>query len=216
MKNELNCLLRVDKSGIKQASAALSSAFFNYPLMEYLFPDEIERKLGLFSLFEYYLYYSIRYGEVYTISSNFEGVAIWLTSDNYHMGFFRTLRAVPLPVIFRMGSTANERMKGTDGYMDAVHKRLMSPPHWYLGTLGVVPEMQGKGYASKLLNPMLARIDEAGLPCYLETQVEARVSLYEHFGFRAIDKSIIHGTDITNWGMLRDTSTVIATSEATK
>jgi GNAT superfamily N-acetyltransferase len=203
-ENELRGLLRVDKAGIKQAATALSLAFFDYPLMKYLFPGEMKRKAGLSCLFEYYLNYSVRYGEVFATSANMEGVVIWVPPGHYHMGFFRTLRAVPLSVLFRLGSLANERMKGSDGYMESVHKRLITRSHWYLGTLGVIPEMQGKGFASKLLNPMLARIDEAGLPCYLETQLEARVDLYGHFGFRAIDESIIPGTTITNWGMLRD------------
>jgi ribosomal protein S18 acetylase RimI-like enzyme len=204
MDSGLKGLVRIDKSGIGRAAGALTSAFFNYPVMEYLFPSTTERQRGLPYLFEYYLYYSVRYGEVYATSADMEGIAIWLTSDNYHMGFFRLLRAVPLTVLFHLGSIANERMKRTDGYMDTEHQRLMSRPHWYLGTLGVIPEMQGKGYASRLLNPMLARGDQDCLSCYLETQLEARVSLYEHFGFRVIEKSIIPGTGITNWAMLRD------------
>lgn len=204
MDGGLKDLVRIDKTGIGQAAAALTSAFFNYPVMEYLFPSVAERGKGLPYLFEYYLYYSVRYGEVYATSANMEGIAIWLTSDNYRLSFFRLLRAIPLMVIYHMGSIANERMKKTDGYMDNQHQRLLSRPHWYLGTLGVVPEKQGKGYAGKLLNPMLGRADHDCLSCYLETQLEARVGLYEHFGFQVIGKSTIPGTGITNWAMVRD------------
>lgn len=201
----MDSLVRIDKTGIGKAAGTLTEAFFNYPVMEYLFPSESERERGLPFLFEYYLYYSVRYGEVYTTSTDMEGIAIWLTSENYHMSLWRLLRAIPLTVIYHMGSVANERMKQTDGYMDKEHQRLVPGPHWYLGTLGVVPDKQGKGYASKLLKPMLAKADANCLPCYLETQLEARVSLYEHFGFRVLEKSVIPGTGIPNWGMLRDT-----------
>jgi len=51
---------------------------------------------------------------------------------------------------------------------------------------------------------MFARIDEEGLPCYLETLNEANVPLYEHFGFRVLEKSIIPETKLTNWAMLRE------------
>jgi len=73
-----------------------------------------------------------------------------------------------------------------------------------LQVIGVDPQFQGKGYAGKLLEPMLARIDEEGLSCYLETQDEADVRLYEHFGFKVIEKSTIPETNLTNWAMLRN------------
>jgi len=89
-------------------------------------------------------------------------------------------------------------------YIDTVHKRLAPFEHWFLQTIGVDPQFKGKGYAGRLLRSMLARIDEEGLPCYLETLNEANVSLYEHFGFRVLEKSTIPGTNLTNWAMLRE------------
>jgi ribosomal protein S18 acetylase RimI-like enzyme len=200
----VDSLIRIDKTGIGKAAETLSAAFFDYPIMEYLFPSPSERQKGLPYLFEYYLYYSVRYGEVYATSTDMEGIAIWLTSENYHMSLWRLLCSIPLTVIYHMGSIANERMKQTDGYMDKEHQRLLAGPHWYLGTLGVRPEKQGKGYAGKMLRPMLARADTNCLPCYLETQIEARVPLYKHFGFHVIEKSTIPGTNLTNWAMLRE------------
>ncbi len=204
MKSTLTGLVRVGKSDAKQATGALTAAFFDYPLMEYIFPSEAERKKGLPNLFQYYLYYAFRYGEVYTTSSNFEGVTVWMPSDNYPMNLWRLIRSVPLPVVLGMGSVANKRMQATDGYMDALHRRFMTRRHWYLGALGVVPECQGKGYASELLYPMLRRTEKEGLPCYLETQIAARVGLYQHFGFKVIDESEIPNTGITSWAMVKE------------
>jgi hypothetical protein len=51
---------------------------------------------------------------------------------------------------------------------------------------------------------MLARIDEAGLPCYLETLEEQNIRLYEHFGFTVAEESAIPETSLTNWAMLRE------------
>ena len=88
-------------------------------------------------------------------------------------------------------------------YIDAEHKRLAPFKHWYLQEIGVDPQFKGKGYAGKLLRPMFARIDEEGLPCYLETEDEKNVTLYEHFGFRMVEKSAIPETKLTSWAMLR-------------
>jgi len=51
---------------------------------------------------------------------------------------------------------------------------------------------------------MLSRINEEGLPCYLETLDEQNVSLYEHFGFKIIDKSKVPETTLINLAMLRE------------
>ena len=94
-------------------------------------------------------------------------------------------------------------MRRLGEYIDTVHQRLAPFKHWFLQTIGIAPQFQGKGYAGKLLRPMLSKIDEEGLPCYLETLDEQNVLLYEHFGFKVIEKSTILETKLTNWAMLR-------------
>jgi ribosomal protein S18 acetylase RimI-like enzyme len=95
-------------------------------------------------------------------------------------------------------------MRHIGKYIDAVHKRMTPFKHWYLQTIGVAPQFQGQGYASKLIRPMLTRIDKEGLPCYLDTLDEHNAQLYEHLGFRIVDKTIVPETSLTNWAMLRE------------
>jgi ribosomal protein S18 acetylase RimI-like enzyme len=94
-------------------------------------------------------------------------------------------------------------MKHFGAYIEAMHMRHTPFKHWFLHAIGVEPQFQGNGHASKLLRPMLARIDEEGLPCYTETMLEKNVRLYEHFGFRAAEKATIPGTNYNLWAMLR-------------
>ena len=96
-------------------------------------------------------------------------------------------------------------MRGLGQYIDTVHNRLAPFKHWFLQAIGVDPRFQGKGYAGKLLRPMLSRINEEGLPCYLDTLDEQNISLYEYFGFKIVDKSNVPETSLTNWAMLRGT-----------
>jgi predicted GNAT family N-acyltransferase len=58
----------------------------------------------------------------------------------------------------------------------------------HLGPVAVDPELQGQGYSSKLIRPMLERLDSQELPCYLEAQSESNVSIYEHYGFEVLAK----------------------------
>ena len=146
----------------------------------------------------------IRYGGVYATSQDLEGIAVWLSPDNYPITPWRLLRSVPLSVILGFGIYGGSRMKSLGQYIDAVHNRLAPFKHWFLQAIGVDPQFQGSGYASKLLSPMLARIDEEGLPCYLETLEGQNVRLYEHFGFKVIEESNVPDTGLTNWAMLRD------------
>ncbi|MBA7665440.1 hypothetical protein ES703_73510 [subsurface metagenome] len=203
MVADLSNLVRLNKTQVKPAAEVLSRAFQNYPLLQYYFHDELKRKKIALYFVSFAIFSGIRYGEIYAASPNLEGVAIWFPSDNYPVTIWKLVRSVPLSVIFGFGRYGGGRMRQLGGYVDAVHQRLAPFGHWFLQVIGVDPQFQGKGYAGKLLKPMLARIDEEGLPCYLETFDENNVSFYEHFGFAVIEKSNIPETNFTNWAMLR-------------
>ena len=203
MVADLNNLVRLNKAQVKPAAEVLARAFQNYPLLQYYFHDELERKKIALYFVSFAIFSGIRYGEIYATSPNLEGVAIWFPSDNYPVTIWKLVRSVPLSVIFGFGRYGGGRMRQLGEYVDAVHQRLAPFRHWFLQVIGVDPQFQGKGYAGKLLKPMLARIDEEGLPCYLETFDEHNVSFYEHFGFAVIEKSTIPETNFTNWAMLR-------------
>lgn len=59
-------------------------------------------------------------------------------------------------------------------------------PHWYLPMIGVDPSRQGQGWGSALLKAALRRVDEEGLPAYLESSSPRNVPLYERHGFEVI------------------------------
>lgn len=58
-----------------------------------------------------------------------------------------------------------------------------------------------------LVKAALSRIDEEHLPCYLDTEEEENVSLYQRYGFRVVEELTIPGTNIRLWAMLREKST---------
>lgn len=200
MKN----LLQLNKSHIEHAAEILVRAFRDYPLLQDSFSDELQRRRVAPYFFRFSLYYGIKYGETYATTPNLEGVAVWIPSENFPVTFWRAVRSVPLSVILGFGREGGGRMKYLGEYIDVMHKRLAPFKHWFLQTIGVDPEFQGKGYAGKLLRPMLSRIDEEGLACYLETLDERNVLLYEHFGFRVVEKATIPKTSLTSWAMLRE------------
>ena len=53
--------------------------------------------------------------------------------------------------------------------------------------IGVLPEAQGKGLASALMNPMLQRMKEKSIPVFLETANLRNVDIYKKKGFKIFE-----------------------------
>lgn len=200
---ELNGLIRLQKEHIEPAVRTLLRAFAKYPLKQYYYPDELKRNKIAGVMFSFALYSGLRFGEMYAVSSDLEGIAIWYPPHKYPLTAGQMFRSVPLSVFFRFARHSGIRMKPVGDFLDAAQHRLAPEPHWYLAVIGVEPHSQGKGCAGRLIRPMLARLDEAGLPCYLETLDEKNVAVYRHFGFEVIEEAAIPGTPVTSWAMLR-------------
>lgn len=56
-------------------------------------------------------------------------------------------------------------------------------PFYHLYLIGVLPQSQGKGYASKLMNPVLNNMRRKAIPVYLETANSTNVQIYRKKGF---------------------------------
>ena len=76
-------------------------------------------------------------------------------------------------------------------------------PHWYLAAIDVEPCRQGQGVGGALMQPILARADNAGTHCYLETHRESNVRLYQKHGFVVTRHVAVPGHPVPVWAMLR-------------
>jgi ribosomal protein S18 acetylase RimI-like enzyme len=208
MKSGPANLISLEKAQAWPAAEVLARAFQNYPALKYYYPDNAGRNKVNRYFSAISTYFGVHYGEMYTTSANLEGIAVWMPSANYNMNMRSLLRSVPLSVLLGFGLSAGFKMRAMGEYIDRVHKRLAPFDHWYLLVLGVDPLHQGKGYASRLVRPMLVRADQEELPCYLETNDEADVPIYRHFGFKVIEEGTIPGASVKNWAMLREVKAV--------
>jgi ribosomal protein S18 acetylase RimI-like enzyme len=197
-------LLSLKKEQIGPAAEMLARAFGQDPKMGYFVPDEGKRLEIARHHFEFLLRYGLIYGEVYTTSPRLEGVAVWLPAKKVEITLWRALRAGLFRFRKGVGKEALERIIFFSEYIDTLHRRHMPGPHHYLFFIGVDPACQEKGYASRLIRPVLARLDNEGIPCYLVTQNEQNVALYEHYGFQMIEKSLVPGTEVESWAMVRE------------
>ena len=206
MTNDLSTLVRLGKPDIKPAAKVLARAFQEQPIFVYFIPDASKRRDKLHHVFEKAVRYGVLYGEVYATSPNLEGVAIWLPSETADMTLWRLIRVGMFSLFFRLGGGFIVRGLRIADFLSSVQQRYAPSRYWLFQFLGIDPEQQGKGYAGTLVKAMLSRIDEEHLPCYLDTEEEENVPLYQRYGFRVVEELTIPGTDIRLWAMLREKS----------
>lgn len=197
-------IIYLKKEYVKNAGEVLGRALNDDPISLYIFPNDEERKEKLKHIFRVTTCIGIRHGEVHATSPNLEGIAIWMPCKRFKEKFSWFLRCGGFSVGIKVGLKAGKRSNPIRSFIEEVHAEIVSDEHWYLNELGVDPCFQGKGYGSSLMRYMLKKIDEQGLPVYLETSLEKNVNYYEKFGFKLIKEALIPGTDVNLWFMLRD------------
>jgi GNAT superfamily N-acetyltransferase len=195
-------LVRLTRENIKPAADLMVRAFQDYPLSPYFVPNEVGRQRKQAVIFRGMIRYGLIFGEVYAISPRLEGVAVWLLSGTRRETLWDNIRSGWIFIPMMVGIRTMTRQRNYDEYTTSVRRRCAPARHWYLLLLGVDPACQGRGYASRLLKPMFERADKDGLACFLETEAEKNVALYEHLGFRVVEEGIVPGSNVKSWAML--------------
>jgi ribosomal protein S18 acetylase RimI-like enzyme len=70
-----------------------------------------------------------------------------------------------------------------------------------LGPIGVLPDYQGLGIGTTLMQRFCKEVDACMAEAYLETDVDKNVRFYEKFGFKIVSESEIFS--VKNRYMLR-------------
>ncbi len=198
----LNGLLNIDAPLIEPASVTCARAFEGDPMTAWMIPDEKKRS-NLRYAFEMILNLSVMGGaEAYTTSPDCEGVAIWMpagTKQSLNMLLRAGYPYLPLRCGWRYFILDARSLS----LCEKLKKKYAPKHHCYLAALAVSPKHQGEGIASALLKPMLAKLDEDGTPCYVETQNMKNVAMYQHFGFKLLHEDRIPGGDYPVYILLR-------------
>lgn len=188
---------------INNLAIVLSRSFFIDPLFQYFFPDEDTRQRLAFYTFRFIISHACKKGFVFETSSALEGVAVWLPSERINRNLIDQLKFGAISMLFKQGrDTINRQIKASE-HMKYLHSKLITDPHFYLSTIGIDVANRGKGFASKLILPMLKKADTENMSCYLDTHNECNIGLYERFGFQIAHESVIPGSTVRHWAMIR-------------
>ncbi|MET3525675.1 GNAT family N-acetyltransferase [Phenylobacterium koreense] len=163
----------------------LAAAFTTDPVFNWFLRADAQHDAARRKLFGMLTAIGLADGEIWRPPAG-GAAAIWLPSESLDVPtpLLQELRTLPR-ILSVTGLSRFSRMSALRAKMDARHPK--SPPHAYLWFVGVRPDAQGLGVGSRLLAHGLARIDEQGLPAYLESSSPANVPLYRRYGFEVIE-----------------------------
>jgi GNAT superfamily N-acetyltransferase len=164
--------LRRDQIG--DSSAVLTRAFDDDPVFRHLYPTARRRRWSCRRFLQAIVRDGLPFGEVWAAVDNGSvvGTAGWLPEGSYPPSRRRAARqmvaawqALLTPHTFRDGLR----------YLTETETLHPKEPHWYLAVIGVEPARQGEGLGGKLLAAVLGRLDETGVPAYLETSTDVNI-----------------------------------------
>jgi GNAT superfamily N-acetyltransferase len=167
----------------------IAEAMEDSPISRWMQPDAEARRAEGPLYFEIFVEHAVRCGEVYAttdaVTGKLSGVALW----------FPLTSLIPPPQDYErrlkeVAGDAFERASQLDAVLDTNHPL---EPHHYLAFLAVRPGSRRRGVGSALLDRHHARLDQAGLPAYLEANHPRNRDLYLRHGYRV--RSVIELPD---------------------
>jgi ribosomal protein S18 acetylase RimI-like enzyme len=193
---------KVDGKRIDVLANILTSAFFDDPFYNYIFPDKSNRHNKLFWLMEKLVLYGNKYGKIGITNEPINGVIIWLKPSSPMLSIRGLIEVgiLRMPVIF--GPRGTNKLIRISHEWEYLQKR-EPKRHWYLLAIGVDPAKQGRGIGSSLMMPILLEADQSKLSCYLETMTIKDIQFYNRHGFEIVHKGMINES-IPYWTMRRD------------
>jgi ribosomal protein S18 acetylase RimI-like enzyme len=178
---------------------ALSLAFEDDPVMQWLFGDQAPRPVRYSRpFFTGEGRRHLRHQTVYTADGH-PGAAYWDPPGHWKTSTMAVLRQAPL-ILRGIGPRARKALQGLARIEEA---HAQHPEHYYLAVLGTRPDRQGAGVGSALLEPVLTRCDHEGVGAYLESSKESNIPFYRRHGFEVVGE-VTFPMGPTVWPMWRD------------
>jgi GNAT superfamily N-acetyltransferase len=190
---------KVTYADVPRLAVVLGRAFDSDPPMRWFLRDE-ERRIELArQMFDVMLRtVHISRDACYT-TDDVAGGALWVPPGRWTLGLLQQLRLLP-GMIRVFGRDLPRAQRGLSA-MDSGHPRR---PHWYLDSLGVEPEHQGRGIGSALMQPVLERCDRERMPAYLNAGSPRSRDLYMRHGFKVTEEFRLPEQGPPLWRMWRE------------
>jgi ribosomal protein S18 acetylase RimI-like enzyme len=166
-----------NEADLDQVASTLYLAFRDDPLWSWAFPERAK----LETWWRLFIRSALRHDWVWVLG-DFAAASVWIPPGREELSPTEEDRVEGL-LEELVGRRAAEVMKLLERF-DAAHPR--ARPHYYLSLLGTHPAHRGRGVGMSLMADNLGRIDEEGMPAYLESSNPANVRRYEGLGFQRV------------------------------
>jgi GNAT superfamily N-acetyltransferase len=163
---------------VPKLALALARAFDGDPPMRWFLPDDERRVEQARLMFDVMLRRLHLMRDACYTTSDVVGGALWVPPGRWRLSFLQQMTL--LPSMLRVFGRGLGRAQRGLAVMDSRHPR---EPHFYLDSLGVEPEWQGRGLGSALMQPILERCDREEIPAYLNAGSPRSRNLYTRHGF---------------------------------
>jgi GNAT superfamily N-acetyltransferase len=139
-----------------------------------------------------YLFHKImKIGYIF-LTDNEVATALWKCEKKERFTFEFIYRN--LNFLFQIGFKSVIRILQNESFSNKQYPRDEKYCHLYL--IGVLPESQGKGYASLLLNPVLNEMKKRSRSVFIETANLKNVQIYIKKGFSVYNKWMCNGFEL--------------------
>jgi ribosomal protein S18 acetylase RimI-like enzyme len=188
------------KEDIPRLSEVLAQAFSTDPVIDWAMRADSGRMDALRTMFRRGIQGTLRYGEE-TTTTDLNSCAIWAPPEALNEFHSPLDPILTLPHL--IGYSGLGRVRRMMAFIKACDDHRPRVPHQYLDVIGVDPSKQGQGYASALLHYTLSRLDEQGIPAYLESSNPRNNPLYQRNGFKITEEvRLLDGPSL--WCMWRE------------
>ena len=178
-------------------ASVLGRAFVTEPMMCWPLGLQGDIEERVVQAFEYFLDGLIVLGMVWEAGVGM-GAAIWVPPDQLNAWEDAQRRD------HRVRALTDDGGRRWDAFWEWIESKLPDAPLWHLDSVGVAPEMQGRGIGSALIDFGLARARAAETGVFLETGSARNVPLYERLGFRVVEDADAPGVGPHIWFMRWD------------
>lgn len=192
----------VGKKDIDRLAEIAADAYRDYPLHNWFTKGKYDAKASKL-IMQISLKTMTEDAVIYADSEELNGFAVWLPFGFTGSKTLPFLMNGGLRLIFHSGPGIISRLLNYETYAMNLKKDFTDNYDWYLYNLSIKKDAQGKGIASKLMRPMLQFCDDERMIAYLETNKEANVGLYKHYGFDLMKEELIPKTTVTHYAMVR-------------
>jgi GNAT superfamily N-acetyltransferase len=188
---------RLCDDDVASRATALARAFERDPVYRFIHPDDDEWSRVAPRFFELLLRHFAVHATVLTPGAG-GAAAIWLQPTAPQPAALARLRFT-----LRVSALLGRRLRRGARVGRALDALSSDESHWYLALLGTDPVAQGRGLATSLLAPVLARCDAASLPARLETATESNLPFYAARGFTVVGETRVSGGGPRLWALRR-------------